>query len=377
MTTLPDFKLETYFSKWEFTARYHMTASDAESMSIRDMLSMGTDGAQEEFLSQWLGYTETYGKPELRETIAGLYETVSARDILCFAGAGEGIYIAMQVLLEKGDHAIVITPNYQSAETIPLSLCEVTGVPLDPENGWTLDIDRFKAALRPNTKLVSINFPHNPTGKILERDRFDAIVDLCRTRGIWLFSDEVYRGLSVDGAPQLPAAADVYERGISLSVTSKAYGLPGLRIGWIACRDHALITRMERMKHYISISNSAPSEFLANIALQNADKILANKNALISENIVELKQFFLEFEQLFEWYTPEGGCVAFPRYKGSDGVESFATKLVEEAGVLLLPASLYVSELNPTPDNRFRIGFGRRGMSEGLAAMRGHIRRNS
>jgi aspartate/methionine/tyrosine aminotransferase len=130
--------------------------------------------------------------------------------------------LALHVLLDRDSHAIVVTPNYQSVETIPLSLCALTGVPLDPDRQWTLDIDRVAAAIRLNTKLVSINFPHNPTGKILERDRFEALVALCRRHGIWLFSDEVYRLLDADtGFDHLPQAADVYERGPSLNVMSK------------------------------------------------------------------------------------------------------------------------------------------------------------
>jgi aspartate/methionine/tyrosine aminotransferase len=376
MPVLPDFKLETYFSKWEFTARYHMTASDAQSMTMAELLAMGSEEQRTAFQNQWLGYTETFGDPALREVIAGLYEEMQGADVLCFAGAGEGIYIAMHVLLEKGDHAIVVTPNYQSAETVPLSICEVSGVALDPADGWSLDIAAVRAAVRPNTKLISINFPHNPTGKVLERDRFDALVGLCRQHGIWLFSDEVYRGLSVDGKPQLPAVADVYERGLSLAVMSKAYGLPGLRIGWIACQDRTVLLRMERMKHYISICNSAPSESLAKIALLNGGRILERNNRLITANLDKLKALFNEFEDLFEWYTPDGGCVGYPRYKGADGVENFARDLVESAGVLLLPASLYRSELNPTPDNRFRIGFGRANIEEGIAAMRSYLLRN-
>jgi aspartate/methionine/tyrosine aminotransferase len=376
MPVLPDFKLETYFSKWEFTARYHMTASDVQSMTMAELLAMSSEEQRAAFQNLWLGYTETFGDPALREVIAGLYEEMQDADILCFAGAGEGIYIAMHVLLEKGDHAIVVTPNYQSAETVPLSICEVSGVALDPTDGWSLDIDAVRAAVRPNTRLISINFPHNPTGKVLERDRFDALVDLCRQHGIWLFSDEVYRGLSVDGKPQLPAVADVYERGLSLAVMSKAYGLPGLRIGWIACQDRTVLSRMERMKHYISICNSAPSESLAKIALLNGGRILERNNRLITANLDKLKALFNEFEDLFEWYTPDGGCVGYPRYKGADGVENFARDLVESVGVLLLPASLYRSELNPTPDNRFRIGFGRANIEEGIAAMRSYLLRN-
>jgi len=376
MPRLPDFKLETYFSKWEFSARYHMTASDAQSMTTAELLDMATLEQRQAHENLWLGYTETFGDPELRDIIAGLYRQMQRADILCFAGAEEGIYIAMHALLERGDHAIVVTPNYQSSETIPLSICDVSAVALDPEDGWSLDIDAVAAAIRPNTKLISINFPHNPTGKVLEGERFEALVDLCRRHGIWLFSDEVYRGLTVDEKPVLPAAADVYERGLSLGVMSKSYGLPGLRIGWIACRDHGLISKMERMKHYLSICNSGPGESLAKIALLNADRILDRNNRLVASNLSKLKLLFAEFEHLFDWYTPDGGCVCYPRYKGADGVETFARDLVERAGVLLLPASLYRSDLNSTPDDRFRIGFGRANIDEGIAAMRSYLLRN-
>ncbi|MBN8952923.1 MULTISPECIES: aminotransferase class I/II-fold pyridoxal phosphate-dependent enzyme [unclassified Rhizobium] len=376
MPLLPDFKLETYFSKWEFSARYHMTASDAQSMTMAELLAMATPEQRRDHKNLWLGYSETYGNPELREIIADLYRQVKGEDILCFAGAEEGIYIAMHALLDKGDHAIVVTPNYQSAETIPLSICDVSAVALDPDDGWSLDIDAVAAAIRPNTRLISINFPHNPTGKVLERERFDALVELCREHGIWLFSDEVYRGLTVENKPLLPAAADIYERGLSLGVMSKAYGLPGLRIGWLACRDHALLSKMERMKHYLSICNAGPSESLAKIALLNADRILGRNNSLITANLVKLKALFSEFDHLFDWYTPDGGCVCFPCYKGADGVETFARDLVEQAGVLLLPASLYHSDLNQTPGDRFRIGFGRANIDEGLAAMRSYLQRN-
>lgn len=376
MPVLPDFKLETYFSKWEFTARYHMTASDAQSMTMAELLAMATPEQRNAHDNLWLGYTETFGDPELRDIIAGLYTQMRRPEILCFAGAEEGIYIAMHALLDKGDHAIVVTPNYQSSETIPLSICDVSAVALDPNDGWSLDIDAVSRAIRPNTKLVSINFPHNPTGKVLEAERFQALVDLCRQHGLWLFSDEVYRGLTVDKKPVLPAAADLYERGVSLGVMSKAYGLPGLRIGWIACRDHDLISKMERMKHYLSICNAGPGESLAKIALLNADRILDRNNRLVASNLEKLKTLFAEFDHLFDWYTPDGGCVCYPRYKGKDGVEAFARNLVEQSGVLLLPASLYHSDLNPTPLDRFRIGFGRANIEEGIVAMRSYLLRN-
>ncbi len=371
-----NFALEVYFSRWEFAARYHLTASDMESFTTTELLDMATAEDRAAFDQQWLGYTETYGLPELRSEIAGTYDNLAPEDVLCFAGAEEGIYAAMRVLLGPDDHVIVAVPNYQAAETLPLDICAVTGVPLDPDDNWSLDIDQVAAALRPNTKLISINFPNNPTGAVLSRDRFHALIDLCRRHGLYLFSDEVYRLIERDEAIRLPQAADVYEKALSLNVMSKAYGLPGLRIGWIGCQDRALLQRLERYKHYLSICNAAPSERLALIALKARDRILDRNRALTRDNSALLADFFAEFPDLFDWRRPDGGCVGFPRYTGPGTADAFCEALVEQAGVLLLPPQIYQSELLPTPQDRFRIGFGRRGLDKGLAAFRAFLRSN-
>jgi aspartate/methionine/tyrosine aminotransferase len=348
-----------------------MTASDAETMRMSDLLAL----AGPEDLDAWervsLGYTETWGAPVLRETIASTYDTLSGADILTFAGAEEGLYCAMLALLAPGDHVIVTVPNYQSMETMPVTIAgNVTGVALRPENRWQLDLDDVRAALRPETKLIAVNFPNNPTGAIADREIFRDLGALCAERGIHLFSDEVYRGLEVDAEKRLPQAADLFDKGISLNVMSKAYGLPGLRIGWIASRDHALLERMEKMKHYLSICNARPSEVRAGIALKARETIFARNRALCAENIGKLDSFFAEYPHLYEWTAPDGGCVAFARYRGADGVEEHCRRLVEEKGVLLLPASLYVSDLLPVPADRFRVGIGRKNIDAGLAAWR-------
>jgi aspartate/methionine/tyrosine aminotransferase len=374
VTTLPDFRLETHFSRWEFEARHHMTASDAETMTMSDLLALAGPEDRDAWERVSLGYTETWGAPALRETIASTYDTLSGADILTFAGAEEGLYCAMLALLGPGDHAIVTVPNYQSMETLPLTIAgNVTGVALRPENRRQLDLDELRAALRPETRLVAVNFPNNPTGAIADQATFRELVELCAERGIHLFSDEVYRGLEIDGAKRLPQAADLFDKGISLNVMSKAYGLPGLRIGWIASRDHALLSRMEKMKHYLSICNARPSEVLAGIAIKAREAIFARNRALCAENMEKLGAFFADHADLYEWVPPDGGCVAFPRYLGSDGVEAHCRRLVEERGVLLLPASLYVSDLLPVPADRFRVGVGRRGIEAGLAAWRDYL----
>ncbi len=304
---LPDFRLETHFSKWEFRAEYHLTASDAESMPMRDLLAMGTDDQRAAFDDLWLGYTETWGAPDLRQAIAATHdELIGPSNVLCFAGASEGIFAANNVILSADSHAIVVTPNYQSHETLPAAICEVTDVSLDPDDGWSLDIDQVAAAVRPNTRLVTINFPHNPTGAILPLDRYQALIDLCRHHGIYILHDEIFNGLGPTGVEHLPFVADVYERGLSLNVMSKAYGLPGLRIGWIACQDPDVLSQMERLKHYLSICSSGPSERLTIIGLENREQILARNCAIVDENLPKWDAFFARYPDLFTWERPDG-----------------------------------------------------------------------
>jgi len=372
-----DFELVAYFARWDSAARHHLTASDCETLSLAHLLTMADAEDGERWATLRLGYNDPRGAAWLRRTIATGYDCATEDSVLCFAGAQEGIHAAMHALLDRDDHAIVVTPNYQSTETIPMGLCEVSGVALDPARRWALDIEQVAAAIRSNTKLISINFPNNPTGKILERDRFDALVALCRRHGIWLFSDEVYRLIERDPSLRLPPAVDIYERGISLSVMSKSYGLPGLRIGWIACRDRQLLQRMERIKHYLSICNAAPSEVLAQIALKGSDAILSRNRRIVARNIALLSDFFEPRADRFDWYVPDGGVVGYPRYKGLEGVETFCSRLLAESGVLLLPASTYRSDLLPTPTDRFRIGFGRADLDRGLEALRTGLDRDA
>ena len=373
--SMRDFSLEVFFSEWEFKAKYHMTASDMESLSVADLLAMASPEDLEIYKSMWLGYTQTWGAPELRDEISKTYDSMAAENILCLAGAGEGLYMVAKTLLGAEDHAIVPTPNYQSAETVPLSVCEVTGLPLQQgamKGGWALDLDALREVIQPNTRLLSLNFPHNPTGLVIPRADLDAIIELCRQHDIWILSDEVYRGVELDPEDRLPQVCDLYEKGISLNVMSKAYGLPGLRIGWIACQDKTLLEKVERYKHYLSICNSAPSEQLALIALRARDKILMRNRQLVQRNVADLEKLFADYPGLIDWTRPLGGCVAFPRFAGPEGGEAFCRSLLDECGVLLLPSSIYASDLGVTPADHFRIGFGRdQVVKEGIKAMRG------
>ncbi len=378
---LPDFALEVYFSKWEFAASHHLTASDAETMTVEELLGLGGNGDEtgtRELLELPLSYVETWGTDALRQAIASTYEGIAAEDVLAFAGAGEALFWGMQVLLESGDHAIVTVPNYQSVESVPIATgVTVDGLPLWSGSGsdleWVFDLDRLRALLRPTTRLIAVNFPNNPTGFLPEHSTWLEFLDLCDDRGIRVFSDEVYRGLEPDRERTLPQAADRSDRALSVNVMSKAYGLPGLRVGWVASRDRALLQKLEKAKHYTSICNAAPAEFLAAHALRHAAAILERNRRIVRDNALVVEAFMSENSGLFDYRPPDGGCVAFPRYSGADGVESFCRRAVEEAGVFLLPASIYASELAEVPSDRFRIGIGRESVPACLDQLGQHL----
>jgi aspartate/methionine/tyrosine aminotransferase len=374
---LPTFLLEEHFERWEFIARHNLTASDAETLTVGELLGLGGEPAREEFERLALGYLPARGTDDLRAAVAATYDHIEPGDVLCFAGAEEALFWTLECLLGPGDHAVVNVPNYQASESVPLATgAEVTGLPLWSGSGaatrWCLDLDRLRSLLRPNTTVVVVNFPNNPTGFVPDRDTFAELVALCDERGIRLLSDEVYRGIELDQASRLPQAADLSPRALSLNVMSKAYGLPGLRVGWLACRDRALLERLLQRKYYTSICNAGPSELLATVALRNAERVLERNRAIVAANRVVFDDFFARFAEWFDWTPPDGGCVAFPRYNGD--VERFCTDLVQAHGVLLLPASIYRSRLAEVPPDRFRIGIGRRDPKPALEQITEYLR---
>ena len=368
MKPLRTFRLEEYLGEWEFSARHYLTASDAESVTLEELLAMGSEEDREGFMTMPLSYIETWGTEDLREAVAGTYDNVDAGHVLAFAGAQEAMFWAMQELAGPGDHAVVTVPCYQSMETVTLATgADVSALLMRRENGWALDLDELRGLLRPNTTLVAVNYPNNPTGYVPDQATFRSLVQLCDERGIRLFCDEVYRGIEVDRACTLPQAADLSKTALSLNVASKSYGLPGLRIGWLACRDRALLERLEKRKHYTSICNPGPSEYLAAMALRNRERIWERNRGIVAANRPLWEAFFARRPDLFDWEPPVGGCVCFPRYKGGD-VDDFARRLVMEEGVVVLPATVYYSELADAPTDHFRVGLGRLGLEEGLAA---------
>ncbi len=356
-------KLERFFAQWEFVTKYILCASDVEPYSLRELLALADEDSAARWDGLTLGYTETCGHPVLREAIAGLYENISADGIVvCGGGAAEALFLVANVLLEPGAHAVVMAPAFEPLYRVAEALgAEVTLVPLKAGTGWALDLDAVRHAIRPRTRVIAINFPHNPTGALLDHDLFRELVTLAEERGITLLSDEVYRFMEFDPACRLPAAADVSTRAISVGVMSKAYGLAGLRIGWLASADQDLLRRITAIKDYTSVCSSAPSEILALIALRNHDLVVDRCMHIVVGNLARIDAFFDRWKEIFEWVRPEGGTVAFPRLNASMPVDQFVSELVRQEGVLLLPGGFFGDQAN-----RFRVGLGRRTLSAAL-----------
>jgi aspartate/methionine/tyrosine aminotransferase len=367
---MTDTEITDFITRWHASIRHDLAASESETIALSDLLAM----AEAEDAARWQGLRLGYGDPRgaawLREAVADTYQTIAADDVVCFAGAQEALGCVLRALLRPGDHAVAVVPCFQPSERALTSLCDCSGVALDPGQGWQLDLEAVAAAIRPETRLVLMNFPNNPTGTPIEPATLRALVALCRRHGLWLVNDEVYRHLDRDPVRRPPPVADAYERGVSIDGLSKGYGLPGLRVGWVACRDRALLARSEAVKHVASGFLAAPSQVLGRIALCARAPILARNRGIAEANLRLLAEFMAEFGFLFEWTAPAAGVVCFPRYLGEDGVESFAVRLARDAATLVLPASAWRSTLAPVCRDRLRIGFGRAGFAEGLAALR-------
>lgn len=367
---LNKFKLEDYLCDYEFKAPYLLCCSDAESWSMDEILKIANDEERILWDKLRLGYTEVKGLPALRKQIAmTLYEGLEPDQISCFAGAEEAIFCTFFALCEAGDHVIVLTPSYQSLLEIPrLKGASITTIELKEKEDWRINLEEVKKAIKPNTKWFIMNFPHNPTGQVISSDELDGLIKLLDQHGIWLFSDEVYRLLGPKETVWAKPAACLYPKALSLGVMSKAYGMAGLRTGWIACQDTTMLKNIEYVKHYTSICNAAPSEIITMIALRNQDTIVGRNNVILEENLKLLDAFLIEYSELFSWVRPQGGCVGFVKYKRDESIDRFCHNLVEQSGVLLMPASIYDYK-----SNHFRIGFGRKNMPEALERLKAFI----
>ncbi len=366
---IPDFALERYFARYEFSTPYILCSSDVQGMAMQDVLALADD----ETLALWhrleLGYTETAGLPALRDAIATLYAGIHADEVVTFSGAEEAVFVAANVLLGPDDHFVTTWPGYQSLYEVGRACgADVTLVELHPEQQWQLDVAAIKQAVRPNTKMIVVNVPHNPTGGMMPAADWHELVAFADAAGIVLFADEVYRMLEYNPQDRLPAACELSASALSMGVMSKAFGLAGLRIGWLVVRNAVLRQRLLAYKDYTTICNSAPSEILALIALRAATRVLVRSRQIVLRNVQLFHEACRAHADVLSMVPPRAGSVAFARLELGRPIAEVATELAHHHGVMILPAEVY-----GYPGNYFRVGFGKENFSEGLARFVAYI----
>ena len=368
---LPPFKLERYFAKFEFSVKYLLSSSDCDGLSQSELLGLADSEARLLWENLTLGYTESLGHPVLRQEVARLYKGLKPEQVL-ISTPEEGIFIAMHTLLLKGDHVICTFPGYQSLYEIARSIgCEVTEWQPEEAKGWRFDPELLRQQIKPNTKLLIVNFPHNPTGYLPTKEDFLEIIDVARKHNLYVFSDEMYRLLELHPGDRLPSACEIYEKAVVLFGMSKTFGMAGARIGWMVTQDQSLYAQMAAFKDYTTICSSAPSEILAIIALRAKEHIIQRHLHRINRNLELLDGFFARQTHLLSWTRPKAGTIAFPKLRERLSSAAFCQKMVEEAGILLLPSTIYDFD-----DRHFRIGFGRENMPQALGKLEAYLEKS-
>lgn len=355
------FALERYFAQYEFTAKYLLSSSDCDGLMQSEVLSWADPETKKLWENLQLGYTESLGLPLLRKEIAKLYAGISPDQILV-AAPEECIFIALNSLLKNGDQVICTYPGYQSLYEIAAAIgCEVEKWEPDESAGWYFNPGDLESKIKKNTRLIIVNFPHNPTGYLPSIADYQAIFDIARKHGIPVFSDEMYRFLELNPDQRLPSACELYEKAVTLFGMSKTFGLAGLRIGWIITQDTALYHSIAAYKDYTTICSSAPSEILASIGLRSKEKIIDRHLRRINRNLCLLDDFFEKHRHLFSWIRPKAGTIGLPRLLSEESSGEFCRRVVENRGIMLLPSTVF-----NYGSKHLRLGFGRENMPEVL-----------
>jgi aspartate/methionine/tyrosine aminotransferase len=348
------FALERWMTRWETVVRYDLAESGIKPMTVDELLTLaGRDAALERMLDISLGYSEARGTEELRALLAALYRDVTPEEILVTTGAIEANFLLFNVLLNPGDHVIVVDPAYQQLQSVPKAIgCDVSLWKLRPENDFRYDLDELETLVDDHTRLIVINTPHNPTGSVLTPDEQQRVFEIAERVGAQVMGDEAYRWLTLPGRePFAGPVRDLGERGISVGTLSKPFGLPGLRIGWIAATPE-LVQACWSQRDYVSLSPGKLNDYLATLAIRQRAAIFERTQTIAAENLATLERWLREREDLVSWAPPRGGLLGLLRYDIDVPSMKLADRLAADASVMLAPGSAFGYE------HFLRVGIG-------------------
>ncbi len=354
------FALERWMTRWELDVDYDIAESGIYPMTTRELIDLAPVDERSALLDALLdirlGYSEARGSAALRDELAGTYRGSTADEVLVTTGAIEANYLLFNTLLEPGDHVVAVNPAYQQLNSVPKAIgADLSLWKLRPENGFRYDLDELEGELlQPDTKLIVVNTPHNPSGAMLSDDELDRIYALAESRGAYVLCDEAYRWLDLPNGEAL--ARPIRERGplgISVGTFSKPFGLPGLRTGWMVATPD-IVSACWSMRDYISLSPGKLNDALALHALRHRDQIIGRTHGIVRENLATANAWFDEWGDLVGWTPPRGGLLALMNYRLDIPSSELADKLAGEHSVMLAPGSAFGFE------HHLRIGIGQR-----------------
>ncbi|NOZ60989.1 MAG: aminotransferase class I/II-fold pyridoxal phosphate-dependent enzyme [Calditrichaeota bacterium] len=346
------FEMERYQSLWENIVDFNLSESGVHPLQLNELIS---HEELAKLVELPLGYNQTNGSEKLRELIAKFYPNANEENVLVTTGSAEANFLSSLYLLESGDEIALMLPNYMQIWGLAKSLgANVKPFHLRPnKTRWEIDWDEFLQVVTEKTKLIAVCHPNNPTGARLQEAEIERILEKAASVGAWVLSDEVYRGSERDEELSLSLYGS-YDRVIVSGGLSKAFGLPGLRIGWVV-GPKKIVNQLWGDKDYTTISPNTLSDRIAQIALQPAkrDKIFQRARSLIRKNFQILENWLQEKVGLFQWIPPEATAVTLVQHNLPVSSNEFVTKLRDEKSVLIVPGEQFLM-----PEDYLRIGFG-------------------
>jgi aspartate/methionine/tyrosine aminotransferase len=351
------FALERWLTAHELHVDYDIAESGILPLTVQELLSMEPpdrrDQELKQLLSLRLGYSEATGTSELRSLLAETYKNCGPENILVTTGAIEANFLLFNTLLNPGDHVVAPYPAYQQLYSVPRAIgCDVSLWQIRPEDGFQFDLDELERLVRPQTRLIVINSPHNPTGAVLSASETQRVYEIAQSVGAIVLSDEAYRWLTIPGgAPPAPPMYDLGPGGISVGTLSKPFGLPGLRIGWMVAPAE-ITAECWSFRDYVSLSPGKLNDALAILAIKHRDKIIERNQAIIAANLSSANAWVAEHADILSWTPPRAGLLALLRYDLDIPSFDLANRLADEHSVMLAPGSAFGLEYH------LRIGIG-------------------
>ncbi len=355
---IESFALERWMTTWETQVEYDIAESGILPLTTNDLLDLlpvaERAATLDHLLDTRLGYSEAPGSHELRAALAATYAATGPENILITTGAIEANYLLFNTLLDPGDHVVAVHPAYQQLYSVPRAIgCDVRLWSVRAEGAhFHYDLDELERLVTPRTRLIVVNTPHNPTGAILSAANLRRVYALAESVGARVLCDEAYRWLELPaGEPLPPPIRDLGDSGISVGTFSKPFGLPGLRIGWIAAPAE-IVAACWAMRDYITLSPGKLNDALALLAFRHRDKIIARTRGIVAANLATADKWFAEHAEIVAWTPPRAGLLALMRYRLDIPSRALADRLAGEYSVMLAPGDAFGYEYH------LRLGVG-------------------